>query len=105
NGRGSLVSHSTLDKFGIAEGYAPKMEDWGSVNRATFPSAHGVNGIDKSSIDADIKYPQVSMRVLSLQPVWRVQWSSRQLCEPRASLAGPGHQPLPPWRWRSDAPE
>lgn len=43
-----------------AEGYAPKMEDWGSVNRATFPSAHGVNGIDKSAIDADIKYPQVS---------------------------------------------
>lgn len=42
-----------------AEGYAPKMEDWGSVNRATFPSAHGVNGIDKSVIDADIKYPQV----------------------------------------------
>ncbi|KTG40876.1 hypothetical protein cypCar_00036401, partial [Cyprinus carpio] len=41
-----------------AEGYAPKMEDWGSVNRATFPSAHGVNGIDKSAIDADIKYPQ-----------------------------------------------
>lgn len=35
------------------------MEDWGSVNRATFPSAHGVNGIDKSVIDADIKYPQV----------------------------------------------
>lgn len=43
-----------------AEGYAPKMEDWGSVNRATFTSAHGVNGIDKSAIDADIKYPQVS---------------------------------------------
>lgn len=46
-----------------AEGYAPKMEDWGSVNRATFPSAHGVNGIDKSAIDADIKYPQVSQQL------------------------------------------
>lgn len=38
------------------------MEDWSSVNRATFPSAHGVNGIDKSAIDADIKYPQVPYR-------------------------------------------
>lgn len=45
------------------------------------------------------------MRLLSLQPVRRVQWSSRQLCEPRASLAGPGHQSLTPWRWRSDAPD
>ena len=42
-----------------AEGYPPKMEDWGSVNRASFPAAHSVNGIDKSAIDADIKYPQV----------------------------------------------
>lgn len=30
------------------------------MNRATFPSTHGVNGIDKSSIEADIKYPQVT---------------------------------------------
>ena len=42
-----------------AEGYPPKMEDWGSVNRASFPAAHSVNGIDKSAIDADIKYAQV----------------------------------------------
>lgn len=42
------------------EGYTPKMEDWGSVNRAAFPSTHGVNGIDKSSIDTDTKYPQVT---------------------------------------------
>lgn len=42
-----------------ADGYAPKMEDWTSVNRATFPAAHAVNGIDKSAIDADIKYAQV----------------------------------------------
>lgn len=42
------------------EGYTPKMEDWGSVNRAAFPSAHGVNGIEKSSIETDIKYPQVT---------------------------------------------
>lgn len=42
-----------------AEGYAPKMEDWTSVNRAAFPAAHAVNGIDKSAIDADIKYAQV----------------------------------------------
>lgn len=41
------------------EGYPPKMEEWGSVNRAAFPAAHAVNGIDKSAIDADIKYAQV----------------------------------------------
>lgn len=43
-----------------AEGYPPKMEDWSSVNRAAFPAAHTVNGIDKSAIDADIKYAQVN---------------------------------------------
>lgn len=42
-----------------ADGYGPKMEDWTSVNRAAFPAAHAVNGIDKSAIDADIKYAQV----------------------------------------------
>lgn len=42
-----------------ADGYASKMEDWTSVNRAAFPAAHAVNGIDKSAIDADIKYAQV----------------------------------------------
>lgn len=47
-----------------AEGYPPKMEDWSSINRATFPSAHAVNGIDKSAIDADIKYAQVKQQGL-----------------------------------------
>lgn len=42
-----------------ADGYPPKMEEWSSVNRAAFPAAHAVNGIDKSAIDADIKYAQV----------------------------------------------
>ncbi|KAG2467831.1 paired box protein Pax-1a isoform X2 [Polypterus senegalus] len=41
-----------------APSYQPKIEDWSSVNRATFSTAHGVNGIDKPSIDPDIKYPQ-----------------------------------------------
>jgi hypothetical protein len=45
-----------------AEGYPQKMEDWSSINRATFPSAQAVNGIDKSAIDADIKYAQVKTR-------------------------------------------
>lgn len=35
------------------------MEEWSSVNRAAFPATHAVNGIDKSAIDADIKYAQV----------------------------------------------
>lgn len=37
------------------------MEEWASVNRATFSSAHGVNGIDKSSLETDIKYHQVQL--------------------------------------------
>lgn len=45
-----------------ADGYPPKMEEWSSVNRAAFPAAHAVNGIDKSAIDADIKYAQVNKR-------------------------------------------
>uniref|UniRef100_A0A8C8RTV6 Paired box 1 n=1 Tax=Pelusios castaneus TaxID=367368 RepID=A0A8C8RTV6_9SAUR len=38
--------------------YPSKMEDWPSVNRTAFPSAQGVNGIDKAVMEADIKYPQ-----------------------------------------------
>lgn len=44
-----------------ADGYAPKMEEWSSVNRAAFPAAHAVNGIDKTAIEADIKYAQVKI--------------------------------------------
>ncbi|XP_062864008.1 paired box protein Pax-1a [Trichomycterus rosablanca] len=55
-----------MDPTAIAgsDGYTPKMEDWGSVNRGAFPSTHGVNGIDKS-IEADIKYPQPSSTLSS----------------------------------------
>ncbi|CDQ59221.1 unnamed protein product [Oncorhynchus mykiss] len=48
-----------------AEGYPSKMEEWASVNRATFSSAHGVNGIEKSSLEADIKFPQSSSNLSS----------------------------------------
>ncbi|KAK1170152.1 paired box protein Pax-1-like isoform X1, partial [Acipenser oxyrinchus oxyrinchus] len=40
--------------------YQPKLEDWSSVNRTPFSTPHGVNCIDKSSIDPDIKYAQVN---------------------------------------------
>lgn len=41
--------------------YPAKLEDWPSVNRTTFPAAgHGVNALDKSAAEADIKYPQVT---------------------------------------------
>lgn len=52
----------TVSKSAIAgtDGYGPKMEDWSSVNRAAFPAAHAVSGIDKSAIDPDIKYAQVN---------------------------------------------
>ncbi|KAK9533459.1 hypothetical protein VZT92_008575 [Zoarces viviparus] len=56
-----------MDPAAIAgmEGYPPKMEEWSSVNRAAFPGAHTVNGIDKSAIDADIKYAQPSSTLSS----------------------------------------
>ncbi|XP_062986068.1 paired box protein Pax-1 [Elgaria multicarinata webbii] len=39
--------------------YPHKLEDWPSVNRTTFPAAgQGVNALDKSAAEADIKYPQ-----------------------------------------------
>lgn len=45
--------------------YPPKLEDWPSVNRTTFPAAgHGVNALDKSAAEADIKYPQVTVQPL-----------------------------------------
>lgn len=48
-----------------ADSYQPKLEDWTNVNRATFPSAHAINGIEKSPIEADIKYPQSSSSLSS----------------------------------------
>lgn len=55
----------TVSKSAIAgtDGYPPKMEEWSSVNRAAFPAAHAVNGIDKSAIEADIKYAQVKKNI------------------------------------------
>ncbi|KAJ8008886.1 hypothetical protein DPEC_G00083090 [Dallia pectoralis] len=51
-----------------AEGYPSKMEEWASVNRATFSSAHAVNGIEKSPLEPDIKYPQSSPNLSSYVP-------------------------------------
>ncbi|KAL7873230.1 hypothetical protein AOLI_G00123010 [Acnodon oligacanthus] len=75
-----------------AEGYAPKMEDWGSVNRATFPPTHGVNGIDKSSIDSDIKYPQPSSTLSSYVPPCAYSPSNQYgvYSGPAGSYVGPG---------------
>ncbi|KAM4632854.1 paired box protein Pax-1 [Polymixia lowei] len=49
-----------MDPTAIAgsDGYTQKMEDWASMNRATFSSAHTINAIEKSSNEADIKYSQ-----------------------------------------------
>ncbi|XP_075384013.1 paired box protein Pax-1 [Tenrec ecaudatus] len=38
--------------------YSHKMEDWASVNRTTFPATQAVNGLEKTALEADIKYPQ-----------------------------------------------
>ncbi|KAK6490167.1 paired box protein Pax-1a isoform X3 [Huso huso] len=48
--------------------YQPKMEDWSSVNRTPFSTPHGVNSIDKSSIDPDIKYAQPASTLSSFVP-------------------------------------
>lgn len=53
----SLMFAVSTSAIAGTEGYPTKMEEWSSVNRAAFPAAH--NGIDKSTIDADIKYAQV----------------------------------------------
>ncbi|XP_057200273.1 paired box protein Pax-1a [Triplophysa rosa] len=76
-----------------AEGYAPKMEDWSSVNRAAFPSAHGVNGIDKSAIEADIKYPQPSSSLSSYVPACAYSPSNQYgvYSGPAGSYVSSGH--------------
>ncbi|XP_036912888.1 paired box protein Pax-1 [Sturnira hondurensis] len=38
--------------------YSQKMEDWASVNRMTFPATPAVNGLEKPTLEADIKYTQ-----------------------------------------------
>ncbi|XP_048205320.1 paired box protein Pax-1 [Perognathus longimembris pacificus] len=38
--------------------YSPKMEDWAGVNRTAFPTTPAVNGLEKPSLEADIKYTQ-----------------------------------------------
>ncbi|XP_015208872.1 paired box protein Pax-1a isoform X1 [Lepisosteus oculatus] len=75
------------------EGYPPKMEDWGSVNRTTFPTAHGVNGLDKSAIDNDIKYPQPSSTLSSYVPACAYSPSNQYgvYSGPAGSYVTPGH--------------
>ncbi|XP_021393302.2 paired box protein Pax-1 [Lonchura striata] len=39
--------------------YPPKMEEWPSGSRSSFPGpGQAVNGLDKAAMDGDIKYPQ-----------------------------------------------
>uniref|UniRef100_A0A4W4HC76 Paired domain-containing protein n=1 Tax=Electrophorus electricus TaxID=8005 RepID=A0A4W4HC76_ELEEL len=68
------------------EGYPPKLEDWGSVNRAAFPSAHGVNGLDKSSLDP-------SSTLSSYVPPCAYSPSNQYgvYSGPAGSYVGPGH--------------
>lgn len=40
--------------------YSPKMEEWASVNRTGFPTSQNIGGIEKSAVESDIKYPQVT---------------------------------------------
>uniref|UniRef100_A0A672S639 Paired box 1 n=1 Tax=Sinocyclocheilus grahami TaxID=75366 RepID=A0A672S639_SINGR len=65
-----------MDPAAIAgtESYQPKMEDWTGVNRHSFPSVHGVNGIDKPPVESDIKkWPSSthrSRRRVCSAPLW-----------------------------------
>ncbi|TRY84471.1 hypothetical protein DNTS_035825 [Danionella cerebrum] len=58
-----------MDPTAIAgtESYQPKMEEWTSVNRASFPSVHGINGIDKP-LESDLKYSQASSNLSGYVP-------------------------------------
>ncbi|XP_015682488.1 paired box protein Pax-1 [Protobothrops mucrosquamatus] len=63
-----------MEQSGVLAGtdgsaYPPKLEDWPSVNRTTFPAAgHGVNALDKSAAEADIKYPQPPPGLSAVSP-------------------------------------
>ncbi|XP_072907459.1 paired box protein Pax-1 isoform X3 [Hemitrygon akajei] len=54
----SLVEQSAALGGTEASAYQTKVEDWNNVNRASFPSTQGVNGIEKQAIDPDLKYSQ-----------------------------------------------
>ncbi|KAL8194278.1 UNVERIFIED_CONTAM: Paired box protein Pax-1 [Gekko kuhli] len=63
-----------LDQSGALAGtesspYSPKMEDWPSVNRTAFPTAgQGVNALDKSAGETDVKYPQAPPGLSAVSP-------------------------------------
>ncbi|XP_067099293.1 paired box protein Pax-1a isoform X1 [Osmerus mordax] len=78
-----------------AEGYPPKMEDWSSVNRATFPAAHA-NGIDKSTLDGDIKYAQPSSTLSSYVPACAYTPTNQY-----GVYSGPGSYVTPGHHWQS----
>ncbi|XP_029452645.1 paired box protein Pax-1 [Rhinatrema bivittatum] len=46
--------------------YAPKMEDWANVNRAGFSATQNMNGIEKATVDPDIKYSQPASSLSSV---------------------------------------
>ncbi|XP_027759290.1 paired box protein Pax-1 [Empidonax traillii] len=64
SGRAQEVRGLTLCSPGALAGtegaaYPPKMEEWPSVNRTGFPApGQAVNGLDKATMEGDIKYPQ-----------------------------------------------
>ncbi|MFT7802866.1 paired box protein Pax-1-like [Arapaima gigas] len=84
-----------MDHTAIAgtDGYPPKMEDWPGVNRTAFPGAHCVNGLDKTTIEADIKYPQASPNISSYVPPCAYSASSQygMYGGPASGYVTPGH--------------
>nr|XP_033795612.1 paired box protein Pax-1 [Geotrypetes seraphini] len=46
--------------------YTPKMEDWANVNRPSFSASQNINGIEKTAVDADIKYSQPASSLSSV---------------------------------------
>ncbi|XP_042317373.1 paired box protein Pax-1 [Sceloporus undulatus] len=79
--------------------YPPKLEDWPSVNRTTFSAAgQGVNALDKSASEADIKYPQPPPGLSAVSPFLSpcAYPSSNQAgvyAGPGGGYLGPAHHP------------
>ncbi|XP_018585807.1 paired box protein Pax-1-like isoform X1 [Scleropages formosus] len=75
------------------DGYTPKMEDWTSMGRTAFPPPHAVNGMDKSAIDSDVKYPQPSCTLSSYVPACAYSPSNQYgvYSGPPGGYVSPGH--------------
>ncbi|KAM6163503.1 LOW QUALITY PROTEIN: paired box protein Pax-1 [Rhynchocyon petersi] len=92
-----------MEQTGVLAGsegaaYSPKMEDWSSMSRSTFPATQAVNGLEKPALEVDIKYPQSASSLSamgSFLPACAYPASSQHNVY---SAPGGGYlSPSPPW--------